>query len=483
MSVALAKETMLYGGSDIVLRVLSFLLFPLFAQVLSLDEFGVLALVTSVAALLAVLFNGTIGALQRYYWDCDAERVGRKKIVASGTLIVVATALLTIAIGFLLLYPNRAVIAERYQIGWSAIAMTLITLLPVHLTLYATSLLRLNFALWRYIALTAAYHLLTLGLTLLFTIGLRWGVTGYCFGTMLSAIAVLPFALIAVRENLSLIPSAAYLKRMFRFGYPFIIGGLAYWIFASIDRWMLVEMSSMEEVGLYSVAFKFATVLIFMINGFGRAWSPHAMRAFRDDPDYKGLYARALNGWYFFLVLVASGVSLFGADLLHLLFPPSYWPAASILPILASGIVFWGTVEIIGVGINLAERTGLFSWGAWISALLNVALNYLLIPPLGGAGAALATLGAYLFLTLFYTYWSQRLVPVPFQWRRLSILSLALFGTAAAGCWMANIEPTFLLFGLKLVWMMAVLVVGLMLRVVSWRSCLLVVRHVGERQV
>lgn len=478
MSVALAKDTIVYGGTDIVLRFFSFLLFPLFARVLTLDEFGVLALVTSAAALLAVLFNGTTGALQRYYWDGDAKRV-----VASGLFIVIATALLTMGGGILLLYPYREVIAERYQIEWAAVWMTLITLLPVHVTLYATSLLRLNFALWRYVVLTAAYHLLTLGLTLLFTIGLGWGVSGYCFGTLLSAIAVLPLGLIAARGSLSLTPSSDYLRRMFRFGYPFIIGGLAYWIFASIDRWMLVEMSSMEEVGLYSVAFKFATILIFMINGFGRAWSPHAMRAFRDDPNYKGLYARALNGWYFFLVLVAAGVSLFGGELLRLLFPSSYWPAASILPIVAAGIVFWGTVEIIGVGINLAERTGLFSWGAWISALLNVALNYLLIPPLGGVGAALATLCAYTFLTLFYTFWSQRLVPIPFDWGRLAILSIVLFGTAAGGCWMAQIESSYLLLGLKMAWFVAVGLLGFLLRVVSWRGCWLVISRLGvERE-
>ena len=54
-----------------------------------------------------------------------------------------------------------------------------------------------------------------------------------------------------------------WFKSSFKFGYPFIFTGLAFWLFGSIDRWMLSGYASLEEVGIYSVAFKFSTIILF----------------------------------------------------------------------------------------------------------------------------------------------------------------------------------------------------------------------------
>ena len=45
---------------------------------------------------------------------------------------------------------------------------------------------------------------------------------------------------------------------MMLFGFPFIFSDMANWIYASIDRWMLGNLSTLTAVGYYSMAFKLA---------------------------------------------------------------------------------------------------------------------------------------------------------------------------------------------------------------------------------
>jgi O-antigen/teichoic acid export membrane protein len=53
------------------------------------------------------------------------------------------------------------------------------------------------------------------------------------------------------------------------------------------------------------------------------------------------------------------------------------------------------------------------------AAILNVALNLLLIPRYGMEGAAAATVAAYALMFVAMAWWGRRVYPVPYQWRRV----------------------------------------------------------------
>ena len=68
-----------------------------------------------------------------------------------------------------------------------------------------------------------------------------------------------------------------------------------------------------------------------------------------------------------------------------------------------------------------------------LAALVNVALNLALIPRYGMIGAAIATVAAYATMAVGMAWWSQRIYPVPYQWRRVGTAALAAVGLAACG--------------------------------------------------
>ena len=62
------------------------------------------------------------------------------------------------------------------------------------------------------------------------------------------------------------------------------------------------------------------------------------------------------------------------------------------------------------------------------AAVGNVALNLVLIPPYGMMGAAVATIAAFATMFVGMAWWSQRIYPVPYQWRR--VVTAAAVGIA-----------------------------------------------------
>jgi O-antigen/teichoic acid export membrane protein len=88
---------------------------------------------------------------------------------------------------------------------------------------------------------------------------------------------------------------------------------------------------------------------------------------------------------------------------------------------------------VIAIGVGRARRTQ-FNWvvtGA--AAVVNVALNFALIPTYGMMGAAIATVAAYTTMAVGMAWWSQKIYPVPYQWRRVATAALAGVALAAAG--------------------------------------------------
>jgi O-antigen/teichoic acid export membrane protein len=118
------------------------------------------------------------------------------------------------------------------------------------------------------------------------------------------------------------------------------------------------------------------------------------------------------------------------ADFLALVAPPAYWAAAPVLAIGAAATAMSGTTQFSSLGITVAKRSGLIATGAWLTAAVNIGANLLLIPYAGATGAAIALFISFLFLTVYYFAWSQRLYPLPFHRGRIAFALLLMGGAA-----------------------------------------------------
>jgi O-antigen/teichoic acid export membrane protein len=432
----LGRDVAVYGGADLAFRLTQFLVIPVYAHLLTVSDFGILALLTVSGTLLGMLLNlGINNSIQRFYFDPETPETERPTLVSTGLAQLIASGVVTVGFALLLASGLSAEIEAAYGIEWILVLIVLLTVLPEQLAQYTLDAVRLQFAPLKFCAIALVKNLLGILVGLWLLVRLDMGVAGLLLGTLAGAALAVPLGLLMIRRDLTWRLDRSVAAKAFQYGYPFVLAGAAYWVFGSMDRWLLIEFSDLVQVGLFSVALKFAAVLTFVISAFAQAWSPFAMRMRGEDPNYRQNYARIFSGWFFVLALTGLGLSLFAPEAMQLLTPREYWPAAPILSVAAAGIALYGTVQITVLGISLERRTMLLNWGAWLAAAANLVINLLLIPRYGAMGAAISTLASYGLLTGAFLFWSQRLHPIPLERGKL-LYALGLVAIAAGAPWL-----------------------------------------------
>lgn len=437
----LGKDAAIYGGADFLLKVVGFAAFPIYAHVFTVSDYGLMALLGVLAGLIGMMVNlGVNNSVQRFYWDPETKKGQHEVLISTGLRQLLAVGVTGLVALFAILYTVRSWIDTRYGIEWGLLVLALLTILPDQILQYALDTIRLHFTPVRFMILSFLKNIMGVVLGLFLIVSLDMGLYGFFGGALLASVLAVPLALWFIRKELVWQFNKEVAHKIFRFGYPFVFAGLAYWVFGSMDRWMLAELSNTAEVGLYSIAFKFAAVVTFVNGAFSQAWSPYAIKLMRDNENYRQIYSNIFSVWFFILATLGFTITLFSSELLMLLTPKEYWSAAPTMGVVAMGVVLFGTTQVTALGISLEKKTHLLTHGAWLTALINFLLNLALIPMYGAIGAAIATLISYAVLTCFFLYWTQRLHPIPLENRKLIYSSCVILAGLAIPLLFDSIE-------------------------------------------
>jgi O-antigen/teichoic acid export membrane protein len=137
-----------------------------------------------------------------------------------------------------------------------------------------------------------------------------------------------------------------------------------------------------------------------------------------------------------YFVLAMTGVLLFLSFYLgdivrapifwgHPLIAEPFWGGLDIVPIVMLAYLFLGIYNNLIAGIYIEKKTAHLPWITIAGSGVNVAANYLLIPPLGLIGAAYATLASYVVMaaTLFVVV--QRIYPIEYEYSRLAKIAVS----------------------------------------------------------
>ncbi len=435
----LARDSAIYGGTDFLFKLIAFWTFPLIAAALSARAFGTLELVLTATALLGMIANcGLNNSLQRFYWDTQTELHQRPVLVSSGLLALSAFLLLAMVLGAIAiaLYSLWATDIQ-VPLSWIGLLAGLVLMAAGQLVQYLLDVTRLHMAPWHFAGISLVSRVVTVVVGLAAVVWAGWGLDGLLAAQALVMLATVPLALYVVRKDISRRVEFSTVRKLVQFGYPFIFAGLAFWLFGAMDRWLLAGMSTVEEVGIFSVAHRFASIILFVSMAFGQAWSPLAMKIRADHPHtYRTLYVDILITLSCAMLLLGGGIALFASDIVAWLMPAEYHGSGVVLAALALGLVMQSTTQVTALGISLEKKTYLFGRLAWLAAALNLILNLVLIPALGALGAAIASSLCYLFLTFAYLYYTQRLHPLPLPRGKIAVL-LAMW-LILAGCLLAQ---------------------------------------------
>ena len=422
----LLKDSVIYGGGDVLARVVSFITFPIIAGALSVEGYGVLELTITLITMGGLIARcGVNNAAQRFYWDPMTPEDQRPSVVTAGLVITISLGIvLASLVGIFhdLVFQSGA---GRVTIIGAAGAIGLALLMPLTTwTQYLQDVLRLHFAPWKFIGFSFVTRAFSAVLAAVAAVMLNAGVGGVLLAQGLVLLVAFPLGLWLIKRDLTKRLDRVWIWRLLAYGAPFILTEAAFWLFSSIDRWMLATMIGAQEVGLYSASFRVSLLASFVATAFGMAWSPYAVKLQSEHPTrFKNMYAEILVLLLLVMLVVGGAIALFSGELLGWLLPAEFAGAGAPLCILSLCVVVQATQQITAVGISLSKKTHLFIYLVSAAAGVNVLLNLELIPLFGAAGAAWATLIAHMMLTLGYMFCSQYVYPISFPKGRLMWLA------------------------------------------------------------
>lgn len=424
----LGKQSITYGAGTIIQRLASIVLLPLYTSVLTPEDFAILGLVQLTGRIVEIILSlSASSALFRSFYDYpdnDIKKM-RKVVISTAIFIKIPIAIFLLLIAFFLSGSLSVFLFDSHDYKtyfFIIIVQTVFTLFN-----------QIPFAVFRvqqkpttYITFRLIFFLLRLGLIIYFVAGQKMGVLGVLSGGAITSIVSFIVLFWAIRRDLVLKFSRFEARKMLRYGIPLVFGGIFGFASTYLDRYALNFLSSLGELGLYTLAYSFGMLLLpVLITPLKMVVGP-LLLSMKDEPQFQPFVARALT----YVVVVGGflylGIALLSKEIIQLMAKPEFWDAYAAIPIIALAYYIWSMRTFMEVGVLITRQTKVVAFYTFVGAVLNLALNLWLIPDFGMMGAAYATLISFSVTLAIDFALNRRLYRIDYEWIRVAKVYLVV---------------------------------------------------------
>jgi O-antigen/teichoic acid export membrane protein len=420
------RQSSIYLVGDFLRRALSVILLPFYTHHLSTSDYGTIELLDLFILVANVSLGGmAIGdAMVRIYYE---ERDGgQARVVSTALWTIVAISAGLAGLGIALAAPSSLLLFHKpgYE---NLIRMAFLAMFCGNIVETGLVYQRLKQRARFFILLSGCLVVLNAGLNIYYIAFAKWGLRGFFWGKWISAAVGAAVLLVAIVREVHWTFRRDLAARIMRFGAPLILSGFAVFIIHYSDRFFLDRYSTLAEIGIYAVAYKFGFLISNLVGApFEGAWDVN-MYGYAAAPGWQREFARVFRYLLFFLILAALALSVTSNEALAMLAPPAYARAAVLVPIIVLAYVLREVGDFFRGVLFVNKRVRIFSAATCVCALWNLALNQILIPRWGVRGAAWATLLTWLAYMIFCWTLVHREHRLPYPLRSFG----QIFGLAA----------------------------------------------------
>jgi len=418
----LGKQSLIYGIGTILTRIVTFLLLPLYTNVFTAAEYGVVSLAYAFIGFAIMLYRyGMDAALMKYYIEAKGE--DKKKyfttifvsqfvtsLIFSGLLFISASMIVPIILGgnYTFLLQLVAVILF-FDVLW---------MLPL-------LILRAEEKPKHYILLSLLNVALLMSFNIYLVVYKGMGIQGVLIGNIATSgiLLLATFPIIIRNIRVSSIDKEV-LKQVLKFGLPFFPAGIFTMIMELSDRYLLEWMTNTSLVGIYSAGNKLGMFGMLLVLGFNMGWTPYFLKIGKqkDAPivfsriatyflGISGFFIVFISLWIdYFVRLNIGNVTVFGAE---------FWSSTQVVPLILLGYYFSGLFVLQLPGVFILNKTSWMPILRGVGASISIVANLILIPIFDITGAAIAKVLAYFCMATAIYIMTRNIYPIPFRLRSI----------------------------------------------------------------
>jgi O-antigen/teichoic acid export membrane protein len=415
-----AKHSVIYGLSDMLSRAIGFIMIPIYTTYLKPADYGTLELLDLTSYIIGLfLAMGIAQSVVRFYYEYkEPEKRNQMISVAMITLWIISA--VTLVILFMLSDKVSVLVFQSadYSKYFKIIFITTVIGLSNEIPL---TLLRIEEKSITYVSISLSKLVINLTLNIVFIVKYNLGVQGILYSGLITGtlLGITMLTVILRRLRMRLSYSFSMLKAMFAYGFPLVWNWLGLFVLNFGDRFFLQRFAGLNDVGIYSLAYKFGMLPnVLILSPFLMIWAPKRFDLLK-EPNAKEIYSNVFTYFMFLQIFVGMGIVILIKDTIHIVSEPNYWSAwIYVLPILLAYNIN-GMYLYVQFGIHLKNQTKHLAYASLLAALVNIAGNFILIPIIKIWGAAITTFLSFAFLMAYVYFPSQKLYHISYQWNRI----------------------------------------------------------------
>ncbi|WP_297442325.1 oligosaccharide flippase family protein [Sulfurimonas sp.] len=414
MSKKLLKNSFIFILGDILNRSVPFFMLPILTRYLTPDDYGIISIFSVSVGILSVFIGLSVeGAINVNFFQLTKEKL---KEYIGNTIIILNISTILVLLIVLLFFPY---ILQHLKLEkeWLIVAVFLA---------FSQFFTTINMLLWTAEQNPKAYSfykivqtLITTILSILLVVGLGLGWEGQLLATSIASVlfSMISFIFILKRGYLIFKFNKNYLEDALKFGVPLVPHALSGWIKTGADRVVLMSLLGATATGIYSVGYQLGMVISIIVTAFNKAWSPYLFKILANNPSQKQKKQLVFYSYIYFIAIFFLAIVV--SYILELIIPyflgERFIQSSKYILYFSLAFAFGGMYFMVTNYIFFVKKTHILAMITFATAIIHIALLYILISLHGAIGAAEATLLSYI-ITFIVTWWlSNKVYAMPWK--------------------------------------------------------------------
>lgn len=442
----LASQTMVYGLSTIVGRLINYLLVPIYTRVFAPGEYGVVSQLYAYVVITMVLI--TYGTETGYFRFANDKKDERHVFTNLFSLLTI-TSLAFIFVAMVLSGNIAGIIGLP---GSKRLIMYLVLILGMDAiaSLPFARLRQLNKPI-KFVSIRLINIGINVGLNLLLIVALPvivkhvdWGFIHqlhslnlgieFIFISNLIASAVTVIMLLFTIEKLKFNFDKVLVKKILLYSLPLLVAGLSGNVNEAIDRILLKHflpesLNADAQIGIYSANIKIAVLMTLFIQTFRYAADPFFFQN-NKEINSKHMYAKVMTHFVAFGLLIFITIMAYLPIVMKFI-GNDYREGEFIVPYMLISNLLLGVLFNLSIWYKLTNKTKYGAIIATTGASFTVIMNIVLIPRLGYYGSTLVHLGSNLIMVILSFSLSRRFFKIEYEYGKIflySLIALVIYG-------------------------------------------------------
>lgn len=402
-------DSLFLTGGNLLLKLKAIIFMPFIINSVGLANYGAFIQIIVNATIIIPLSTLSLGmGFHRYTSQLEDREVGA---ISKDYWSVILASLLFSLIGVGIVLILAPLISEHILQGTSLSSIRLSALLVITGCLFVQN--EKFIAARKHFKLSSIYRIF---FGLVPYLGFVYGISiksalfdGLVFYILGETIIVALFTLSIVKRLTWSALSFQRVKKFIQYSWALVFSRISGGLLSKVDRYFIGYFLGPAAIGVYSIVYSFCTLSNIFVGPFKKYFSVY-LPVDWDNGRYEKVYEQLREGLLYFLIISFGTL----AGMIFLLKPTVNLLLHKELPSIANfewlvlvtglGILFWGATSFFYQVLKYREQNHLQLAFQFIAVILNMGLNYVLVPKYGIIGAGIATCASYLVILMMCNY-------------------------------------------------------------------------------